>query len=75
MHFGVCFIAALVVSFDTWFLDKVGSVCTGVAFALGLGLGKEYGDSKASGNRWEWADILADCLGIACAVLVRILFK
>ena len=38
----------------------------GVAFSAGLALGKEYGDSKASGNTWSWGDILADVLG--CAV-------
>jgi uncharacterized protein YfiM (DUF2279 family) len=36
----------------------------GAFFALGLGLGKEYGDSKASGNKWDWWDIVADVVGI-----------
>ena len=79
LHFGVCFVAALVVMFGTWFLDKTGKICTGVAFALGLGLGKEYGDKVAAGKAWNWKDsvrdLVADILGIACAVLVRILFK
>ena len=37
----------------------------GVCFGAGLGLGKEFGDSKALGNRWSWGDILADALGVA----------
>lgn len=47
-HFGVCLIAALI---STW-------------FAIGLGIGKEYGDSKAKGNKWDWWDILADGIGV-----------
>ena len=50
LHFGACFIPSL---FGLY----------GVAFALGLGIGKEYGDSQAIGNKWEWIDILADVLG------------
>lgn len=37
----------------------------GVAFSAGLALGKEYGDSKATGNKWSWGDILADIIGMA----------
>lgn len=36
----------------------------GVSFGLGASLGKEYGDSKAFGNKWDWYDIVADCLGL-----------
>jgi len=52
LHFGVCFFFSL---FGLY----------GVAFAGGLAIGKEYGDSKASGNTWSWGDILADVLGMA----------
>lgn len=37
---------------------------------VGLGVGKEYGDSQASGNKWDWTDILADGLGIVAAMVV-----
>lgn len=37
----------------------------GVFFGAGLGIGKEFGDNKALGNRWSWGDILADMLGVA----------
>lgn len=37
---------------------------------IGLGIGKEYGDSQASGNRWDWTDIGADLLGTASALAV-----
>ena len=41
---------------------------------MGLGFGKEYGDSKASGNRWDWWDIVADAVGTlgVMAVLLTI---
>ena len=45
---------------------------------MGLGFGKEYGDSKASGNCWDWWDIVADAVGTVAvmAVLLTIhLFK
>lgn len=41
--------------------------------AVGLSIGKEYGDSKAKGNYWSWGDILADGIGIAVAILISLL--
>ena len=35
----------------------------GVACALAMGVGKEYGDECAEGNYWDWKDIAADCIG------------
>lgn len=55
-HFGVCLIAS--------FLVGVVNPFAGATFAAGLGLGKEYGDSKAKGNRWDWLDIVADAFGM-----------
>lgn len=54
-HFSICLIASLV---HPW-------------LAVGLALGKEYGDSKAVGNKWDWFDILADALGIILGLLIR----
>lgn len=47
-HFAVCFIASL-------FSPLI---------AIGLAIGKEYGDSRAPGNHWCWMDLLADFIGI-----------
>lgn len=30
---------------------------------LAIGVGKEYGDKCAVGNRWDWLDIMADAIG------------
>jgi len=50
-----------------------------IPFALGLcigaSIGKEYGDSKASGNKWDWVDILADLVGMALGILTVIVIK
>jgi hypothetical protein len=45
-HFLVCLVASLGVGMINPF--------AGAMFAAGLGIGKEYGDSKATGNHWCW---------------------
>ena len=35
----------------------------GVACALAMGVGKEYGDECAEGNEWDWNDVAADIVG------------
>lgn len=62
LHFGCCFAPSL-----------FGVI--GAAFALGLGIGKEYGDSQALGNKWDWFDILADALGCVAGLGVNYLIK
>lgn len=68
-HAGACFFGTAIVACSMFFLGKAGSILCGAWFSLGLGLGKEYGDSKASGNHWDWLDIVADIVGIAFAVI------
>lgn len=68
MHSVVCFFATAIGSIATFWLGETASLFCGGLFALGLGLGKEYGDSKASGNKWDNSDIVADVVGIAIAV-------
>lgn len=41
-----------------------------VGLSVGLSVGKEYGDSKAPGNKWDWYDILADAIGIVTGLLL-----
>lgn len=36
---------------------------SGVACALAMGVGKEYGDECAEGNEWDWDDVAADIVG------------
>ena len=56
-HFSVCFVIAL---YST-------------EAAIVGALAKEYGDSKAYGNTWSRADILADVLGIILGTVIRVL--
>ena len=58
-HFIVCLLASLIHPL----------------FALGLALGKEYGDSKAVGNHWCWADLGADFCGMLVGGILWICIK
>lgn len=73
LHFFVCFFSTVLISIAMFWMGMWHAVISGALFALGLGLGKEYGDSKASGNKWDWRDIIADLLGIAVAAGTLIL--
>lgn len=35
----------------------------GIVAGMAIGVGKEYGDSCADNNKWDWADIGADAFG------------
>lgn len=72
LHASVCLAASLGVFLATWpiFDDFAASLFSGEAFALGLALGKEYGDRENPSNKWSWGDIAADLVGMAlCAAI------
>ena len=46
-----------------------------IGASLGASFGKEYGDSKAPGNRWDWKDILYDIIGLAIGVSIVLLYR
>lgn len=46
------------------------NIWLGIGLAAGLSLGKEYGDSKAPDNKWDWYDILADTIGIVIGLIL-----
>ena len=52
--------------------EPIPAYTASIFFAIGLSVGKEYGDSKAIGNRWDWMDILADAIGIVFGVFMSI---
>lgn len=65
LHFAVCAAVALLAAIVIALLSK-SFICSAVAgffSGLAIGVGKEYGDSQAIGNRWNWHDLLADTLG------------
>ena len=43
--------------------------------ALGIGIGKEFGDAMSEGNTFDLTDLVADLVGIAVAVGVTFLLR
>lgn len=43
----------------------------GALSGIFLGIGKAYGDHKASGNIWSWGDMAADALGVVAGALLN----
>lgn len=64
-HVVACFLvsttAAVIESISgaTYWQSFIAGMTAGVA----IGVGKEYGDKCAVGNRWDWFDIMADAFG------------
>lgn len=68
LHFSVNVVATIA----SLVLYRINPMLLIPMLAVGLSLGKEYGDSKAVGNSWSWGDIIADLLGIAVVVAVAL---
>lgn len=64
-HFGICLFVALTASA----VEAVCGASYGQSFVAAviaggaIGVGKEYGDECAPGNKWDWSDIGADFAG------------
>ena len=67
IHFGVGFFVTIGIA---W----IGLLAAAIAVTLtiGLSLGKEYGDSKSPGNKWDWLDIAAALGGMAVALIIAL---
>ncbi|WP_289744560.1 hypothetical protein [uncultured Duncaniella sp.] len=64
-HFGVCLAVALSASsIEAGFGASYGqSLVAGIIAGGAIGVGKEYGDKCAPGNKWDRSDIAADMAG------------
>lgn len=75
LHFICCFIVSAVMAVIN---GLCGIILVGMinSFACGIaiGVGKEYGDSKAKGNKWDWKDIIADAIGALLGSLIVLLW-
>ena len=76
LHCGVSYALALTL-FLLAFAYQLG-VVTSVLFAsvltFGVGVLKEFWDFNKKGGQFEKADLLADAIGVALAVVVMVLF-
>lgn len=76
-HFAVC----LAVSFAAASIEcccgahYIYAAFAGLVAGIAIGVGKEYGDHCAPGNRWSWSDIIADALGAVCGAALGSLFS
>ena len=76
LHFAACATVSFVMAIGMALLSgdflcaTVSGFCSGVA----IGVGKEYGDSKAAGNKWDWYDLLADVIGSIIGAILGSLF-
>ena len=70
LHFICCLVISAIMA---CFNGLCGAILVGLinSFACGfaIGIGKEYGDSKAKGNKWDWLDIVADVAGALVGAL------
>lgn len=73
-HFSVCFTCVVVLG---WLakvvLGPIGQIVglvLGTFIAIAWGFWKEIDDSDHPGNKFDWWDILADCLGIIMAWVI-----
>lgn len=64
-HMAVCaqIAAASAYTVKTVGAPSIPACVAGFISGMSAGVGKEYGDKKAPGNKWDWLDIAADALG------------
>lgn len=76
-HFVVC----LVVAFSASSIEAgcgasfIQSFVAGIIAGGAIGVGKEYGDHCAPGNKWDWSDITADVIGAVVGSALGSLFS
>lgn len=78
LHFGVCSLSTsiigilsfLVVNHFLGYTPALIASLFGAVFALGLSLGKEFGDKNNPNSGWSWGDFVADGLGILIGLII-----
>ena len=65
LHIVACLLCAFVVSAFLAHTTKDSAPCIAGGFlsAMMLGIGKEFGDSRATGNSWSWGDMAYNFIG------------
>lgn len=72
LHAAACCAVAVVTGTATLLAGgtTLSVTVAGFTAAMAAGAAKEYGDRCAAGNRWDWADIVADGVGAVLGGLV-----
>lgn len=76
-HFYVC----LTIAFSASSIEAgcgatyAQSFVAGIIAGGAIGVGKEYGDHCAPGNKWDWSDIAADMAGAVIGSALGSLFS
>ena len=81
LHYGVCFLSTSIIGIVSFlvvnhFLGYVPGVVAslfGAVFALGLSLGKEFGDKNNPNSGWSWGDLVADLAGALTGLVINYL--
>lgn len=76
-HFFACLAVALMASFieAVFGAPYLLSIVAGIIAGCAIGIGKEYGDKCAPGNKWDWYDIAADAAGAIIGAALGSLFS
>lgn len=62
-HFLACAAISFTASTVEFGAEYHNAWIAGFIAGMAIGVGKEYGDSCAHGNKWDWSDIGADVVG------------
>ena len=62
-HFLACAAISFTASTVEFCAEYHNAWIAGFIAGMAIGVGKEYGDSCAHGNKWDWSDIGADAVG------------
>lgn len=81
LHFGVCSLSTSIIGLTSFlvvnhFLGYIPALVAslfGAVFALGLSLGKEFGDKNNPNSAWSWGDLVADLAGALTGLVINYL--
>lgn len=73
-HFTACAVVSFTASAIEFNAEYHNAWIAGFIAGMAIGVGKEYGDKCAIGNKWDWSDIGADALGSIVGATLGSLF-
>lgn len=71
LHFVACaVITSLIGVLGLLLIEKPLNIVIGTFVGLFAGFAKEVYDLYFGGTGWDWQDIVADCYGIVCGIII-----